>query len=259
MSKAKRRINSTGRKKIKRTDIDIRLLEAKAGEPLKAKASLSLGEHAFPPESFVSIEAYHRSSGMRFDCGTVGALAIPPLLVLDEVDRTGSVLFRVKVTESGPDIGKLLGSAERVQPSSEETIDGKRSLFPVLYRDLKEQVWKVEINEGDRPKLILNNTIPGIGNKLQHNPLVQGLLFPAAFRIVLEKLVKEPDEDDDEEAGWKTEWFQFCREGLGIHDDPSTLDEDDRLDWVDAVVDRFCRVYRFIDGIRKMEGDGGLQ
>ncbi len=255
MSSAKRRINFTGRKRIGREEVDIRLLESGSGEPLRAKVSLSLVEHKFPPASLVSIEAYHRSSGMRFDCGTVDALSIPPVLVLDEVDRAGSILFRVKVVEAGSDFGKILGSAERIQPTSEEIEEGKRSLFPVLFRHLGEQVWKVEINPGDRPKLILNNDIPGISHRLHQNPLLQGFLLPAAFRIVLESLVREPEEDDDEETGWKTEWLQYCREGLGIQDDPSALDEDGKYEWVERTITSFCRNFRFVESIRKMDGE----
>lgn len=258
MTNAKRRINSTGRKRIRRDEVDIRMLEVHAGEPLKAKASLSLDSHNFRPDSRVSIEAYHRSSGMRFDCGTVGALKIPALLVLDEVDRSGTVLFRVKVTEADGDVGKLLGSAERIQPTSEETIDGKRSLFPVVYRDLKEQVWKVEILDGGRPKLILNCEIPGIGNKLHQNALIQAFLFPAALRIVLEKLVLTDDDGDDEEPGWKAEWLQFCKGAMGIHDDPEMLDDEGKAEWIERVLNNFCSTYKFMDGIRKMDGDGEI-
>jgi hypothetical protein len=257
MSNAKRRINSTGRKKIRREEIDIRLLEAKSGEPLRAKATLALDSYKFPPESLVSIEAYHRSSGMRFDCGSVGALQIPPLLVLDQVDRSGSVLFRVKVIDAGADIGKILGVAERVQPVSEECSDGKKSLFPVVYRDLGQQVWKVEINDGDRPKLILNCGIPGISDKLRSDTLLQAFLFPAALRIVLERLVTEPDDDDDDEPGWKIEWLEFCKDGLGIRDDPTILEATDKLDWVERAVSGFCGIYHFMENIRKMNVDGG--
>ena len=156
MSTAKRRINSTGRRKIARECIDIRMLESPVGEPLSAKASLDLSKMILPKSATVAIEAYHRSSGMRFDCGTVGELRIPPVLLLDQVDRSGSVLFRVKIVDNDNEPGKLLASAERIQPRSEDDADGRRSLFPILYRDLGPELWKVEINYGDRPTLILN-------------------------------------------------------------------------------------------------------
>ena len=163
--KSKRRINSTGRKRITRENIDIRMIPAAPGEILRASAAVDLSSYQFPPDALLAIEAYHRSSGMRFDCGTVGSQNIPPILLLDQVDQSGSVLFRVKVTDSGSERGRLLGSAERIQPLSEDEDKNRRALFPVLYRSLGEQVWKVEINSGDRPKLVLNRDVPGLPHR----------------------------------------------------------------------------------------------
>jgi hypothetical protein len=255
MSTAKRRINSTGRKRISRESIDIRMLDSAPGEPLKAKANIDLSTNDFPVGAIVALEAYHRSSGMRFECGTVGALSVPPLLVLDQVDRSGSVLFRVKVVDSDSEPGKILGSALGIQPSSENDEEGKRSLFPVIFRDLGEEIWKVEINYDDRPKLVLNKEIPGISHRLHENALLQGFLLPAALRFVLEELVREREPEDDDEPSWRAEWLQYCRDGLGIHDEPTHLDEENRADWVDRAVKNFCNSYRFVQGIRKMEVD----
>jgi hypothetical protein len=253
MSTARRRINSTGRKRINREQVDIRLLVSEAGEPVRAKASLDLAKQNFPGNAAVSIEAYHRSSGMRFDCGTVEDLKIPPVLVLDEVDRSGGVLFRVKVVDVELHPGRVLGSAERLSPTGEDDIDGRKSLFPVLFTDLGSEVWKVEIEPGSRPSLLLNREVPGISQKLQSDPLFQGLVLPTALRIVIEALVREPDEDDDDEPVWKTDWREFCRTSLGMTDDPEGLSPEDQHEWVDRAVRSFCNLYGFMDSIRKME------
>ena len=259
MSTAKRRINSTGRRKIARECIDIRMLESPVGEPLSAKASLDLSKMILPKSATVAIEAYHRSSGMRFDCGTVGELRIPPVLLLDQVDRSGSVLFRVKIVDNDNEPGKLLASAERIQPRSEDDADGRRSLFPILYRDLGPELWKVEINYGDRPKLILNTRLPGFSHKLHESPLLQGMLLPAAFREVLDQLVLSSDAGDDAEsdeddavAGWKDEWLQYSRDELGMSDVGSTFSEEQRQEWVDEAIVKFCEKGSFISRIRKM-------
>ena len=128
--KSKRRINSTGRKRIRRENIDIRMLPAQPGEVLRASAKIDLSSYKFPAEALLAIEAYHRSSGMRFDCGTIGNQSIPQLLVLDQVDQSGSVLFRVKITDSDGERGLLLGSAERIQPLSEMRIRTAAPFFP---------------------------------------------------------------------------------------------------------------------------------
>lgn len=259
MSTAKRRINSTGRKRIGRECVEISMLETPPDEPLKAQARLSLDALNFPPDATVALEAYHRSSGMRFDCGTVGSLNMPEVLVLSEVDRAGSVLFRLKVVDNDDEPGKLLGSAERLKPKSEGESEERRSLFPILYRDLKHDLWKVTIEQGDRPVLIVNKRIPGFSHKLLESPMMQGLLLPAALRFVLLELVSSAETgEDDEEAGWKEEWIAFCRDELGTgSDDPREIaDASAKDDWIDDTVQRFCENLSFIKRIRNVtEGE----
>lgn len=252
MSTAKRRINSTGRKRIGRECVEISLLETAPDEPLKAKVALNLANQGFPGHAAVAVEAYHRSSGMRFGCGTVDALDIPDVLVLSEVDRSGSVLFRLKVVDTDSEPGKLLGSAERLKPKSEDESEGRRSIFPILYRDLRHDVWKVEIEQGDRPVLIVNKRIPGFAHRLLESPMMQGLMLPAALRFVLRELVRVAETGEgDEEPGWKEEWLEYCRNELGAEDDPRELsDENAKEDWIDDAVMRFCENLSVIDRIR---------
>jgi hypothetical protein len=228
------------------------MLETTANEPLKAKISLNLSASGFPNDATVALEAYHRSSGMRFDLGTVGSLNVPDLLVLSEVDRSGSVLFRLKVVDNGVDAGKLLGSAERLKPKNEEDSEGRRSIFPILHRDLGHEVWRVEIEQGDRPVLIINNRIPGFTYKLLESPMMQGLLLPAALRFVLRELVKASETGEgDDEPGWKEEWLEFCHNELGADPDPRKYpDESTKEDWIDDAVMRFCEHLSVIDRIR---------
>lgn len=252
MSSARRRINSTGRRKIPREHIDIRMLEALPGEPLKATANLDLEGLRFPGEALISIEAYHRSSGMRFECGTVVEPAIPPVLVLDKVDRSGSALFRLKIIDATDETGRVLGSAERIQPRSSDEGDGRRSFFPLQYRDLGPQVWKVEIIDGDRPRLIINNRIAGFQNRLMADPLVQGLLLPAALKIVLSELVRDQDfAEDDDVDNWKADWFRYCKDELGHNPADVGTDEEQRAEWIDEAIRKFCAGGSFIERIRK--------
>lgn len=255
--RAKRRINSTGRKRISRENIEIRLL-ANKGAALRASAKLDLSEHNFPADALLSIEAYRRSTGMRFDCGTIGAPRVPEEFVLDQIDPGGSVLFRVKVAEGDGERGRLLGSAERIHALSEDENKDRRALFPVRPWNLGEQVWKVEIEPGSRPVLLVNRDIPDIKQLLRDNPLVIGSIFPAAFRIVLEVLVSGDNEDDADEdegtTGWQDDWLKFCNDKLGITERPPA-DREDRLMWIDTAVERFCREFGFVSTIRKAEGE----
>jgi len=251
----KRRINSTGRKRINREDIKISMLEVAPGKPLRANAELELEDYGFPPDAHVAIEAYHRASGQRFNCNTVGSLSIPSTLVLDEVDHSGTVLFRVKVVNNEEPLGQLLGSAERIQPKSELDNEGKKSLFPVLHRDIGAEIWKVELAPDHGPNLILNNRLPDFRHRLQYDPILQGLMLPAALRIVLEVLVKDSDGIIDDEEDWKTDWKEFCKSGLGIHEGPPGLgsEEEEKAEWIDSVVKKFSAKHRFLKNIQNLQ------
>lgn len=258
MSGAKRRINSTGRQRINRDKIEIRLLDSSPGDPLRAAVKIDLESANLPSDAQVVLDAYHRSSGMRFDLGTVGGLKIPDFLTLDEVDRSGSPLFRLKVLDGEEDQGRILASAERIQPKSEEDQQDRRSLFPISYRDLRSDTWKVEIEQGDRPRLIINTRLTGFSYKLSESPMLQGLILPAALRFVLQELSKASETGEDEDEGsWKDEWLIYCKEQLGAPDDPRSLtDESERADWIDDALLRFGENCDFVGRISKMvEGD----
>jgi hypothetical protein len=248
MSSAKRRINSTGRKKIPHSRIDLRILSTVPGEPLKARLGLDLASLNLPSSAALSVEAYHRSSTMRFDCGTIGSKKIPDVLTLNEIDQSGAVLFRIKVIDQGASRGKILASADRVRPSIEGENEGRKSIFPVEYRDLGQEIWRVEIDDDAGPLLLLNSKVPALMNRIYDNPLVAGTLLPAAFRLVLQYLAKEPAEDDEDGVGWKAEWKRFCTEALGIEDDLDDMDEEDeREKWVEDAVRRYCESRLFVD------------
>lgn len=259
MSSVRKRINSTGRRRIPQDQIDIRMIAAAAGEPLKARATLQLEGMNFPATAGVSIDAYHRSTGMRFECGTVGQLRVPPLLELNEIDRSVDVLFRVKVFDRDATPGKLLGAAERISPQEADNPDGKRKLFPVKERDLGAEVWRVECEDEQRPTLILNNRIPGLSHRILQNPLAQGLLLPEAMRIVLQYLVADPVGAEEGEDDWKGEWVRFTRETLGLPEDLDALSdmtEEARAEWVKEAIRAFCELRGFVEKIKAMtEGE----
>jgi hypothetical protein len=252
MSSAKRRINSTGRKKISQDRMDLRILSVAPGEPLKAKIALSLESLDLPASAAVSVEAYHRSTAMRFACGTVGAKKIPEILSLSELDQAGGVLFRIKIVDQEAQPGKILASADRVRPSIEGEHDGRKSIFPVEYRDLGQEVWRVYIDDDAGPFLFLNSKIPALMHRIHENPLVAGTLLPAAFRIVLRYIADNPSEDDENGAGWKTDWNRFCIEELGVEDDLEDLEESERDVWVDDAVRRYCEAKAFVEKARQM-------
>ena len=250
MSSTKKRINHTGRKKILRDAIDIELHSASMGEPVMATPRLDLSEMKLPDDAAVVIEAYHKSSGMRFDCGTVGNMNLPPKLELDQFDPSVSILFRIKVVDTDQHPGRLVASAERIRPRSDEEEKGRRSIFPIKELDLGHEVWRTDLDQDAGPVLKLNYRIPGFKQAILDNPMMRGLLLPAALRPVLEEIARNPAFDEDDEADWKRDWVTFCRDQLGADpDDIDRSDEEGKETWIRSATQKFCQDIGFVDAI----------
>src|SRR5262249_52689453 len=118
MTSVQRRFNSTGRRRIQRNKINIALEQAPDLNVIPtARASLDLDGVEVPNNAIVAIEAYYRTSSMRFACGTVSNLTIPERMVLSDIDKGGAVRFRVLVI--APDgTGRILAAADGLRPST---------------------------------------------------------------------------------------------------------------------------------------------
>ncbi|HEY5713013.1 MAG TPA: hypothetical protein VIT38_14055 [Allosphingosinicella sp.] len=256
MAAVKRRINSTGRRRIPHQSISITLLPPRADGIPRAKAEIELDGHPFVDSAAIVLEAYQRmTTSMRFDCGTVGEPVVPETLLLADIDPAAPMLFRLKVVDNDEYPGRLLGAADRLRPDSDDSPEGRRSLFPIERCELHSEIWKVDIQEAG-PTLLLNYNIPSLTAMIQKEPLIQGILLPAALRIVLDAIVQDPVSDDDDEVSWKVQWLRYCREELKVADDPAECaDDDDRRAWVNHGVRAFCKSYRFIDEIKKSLGE----
>lgn len=255
MSTVRKRINSTGRKRVTRDRVSVTLLPVKPEEPLRAVATVRLDGLGFPESANVVLEAYQRSTAMRMELGTVGEYAVPDPIVLDELDPGVVPLFRLKVVDNDGQKGKLLGAAERLRPDSDDTPDGRESLFPVRFVELHDEIWKLQIDAAG-PCLLLNCRVPTLKAEIQRNPLVSGILLPAALRGVLERLAVDSNDTEEDDSAWREKWLRFCREELGLADDPGSLSEDQREEWIDDGVRAFCKSAKFMAKIRKQWVEG---
>ena len=255
MSRTRRCINFTGRKRIRQEHIDIRFAPAERGQPRQATINIDMSGWNFPINSAIVLEAYHRSNAMRFPCGTIGSPNIPQVVALDFLDSSAPILFRLKVVGVDTRPGCLLGSAERIRAvSSEDEADGQRSLFPIVSREIGEQLWKVDFTDAG-PELVLNLQISDFRHTLVRDPILKGTILPAALRIVLEKLVSNPITHDVGGDSWEVDWITFCKERLNSDDLPDSSVEDVEQ-WILDTVDKFCCLHKFVtQSITKFEVD----
>lgn len=254
------RINFTGRKRIGRQSVRIRMLKVPRGKPRRARVRLHLNHIEFPKEAAVTLEAYSGPISMRFSCGTIGDLQVPPELRLTELGDQEQVLFRLKVVDTFQNVGRIIGVAERITPLShtQDGEGGRRNLLPVEPADdMDEAVWRIDMEDeyGGAPVLRINRKVLESDESVLHDTLSIGFMLPEALRQVLNELISERTPEEDDQNDWRKDWMEFCKAELG-QDISGAEDEEDERAWVDRCVESFCRKYKFASNIIKQRERG---
>lgn len=238
----KRRINYTGRKRIEHAKTQLELVE-QPGKPMRFVGHLDLTGLDLPETAHVIVEAYHKESTQRFECGTVGHIQFPDDTTLTEVDVAGSYLFRVKVVDREGNGSKLLATAEKIQPKEPNEPDGSRDfLLKVLHREDTGGIpWKLEMDpDGDvKPILVINTKVTAGQDKMRTSPVFRGLILPAAIREVLNFIFLTRENEDPEEGSWQTKWLSFAAAVTNGDTEVPTSDDPDIPSWINDVVSGF--------------------
>ena len=239
------RINRTGRKRIHRRDVGLRLRTAVRGEAPIFDLDLWLANYGFPANAHVRVEAWRSNASQRWNYGTVGQRKPPPDGERRLTEVPAGAKFRVLVVAVDGS-GRLLGHAPNLRP--EMPLD---SLLPLEERDdLGEEVWRVDFGEeGENPVLLANSSIPGISETVRRDPAFRALVMPEVFRTILTRMVlvdrASPDDDEDPWA----DWFGIARAYLPDAERPylgglrnvEPVDDRDARDWIDQVVREMAR------------------
>jgi len=210
-----------------------------------ASATIDLTELNFPKDASVVLEAYYRSSSMRFGCGTIGNLSVPGRMELSDIDRGGAIRFRLLVIESLS--GRILGSAEGLRPASSGESPDRQPLLTLRETNLGHELWRIDVDPRVGPVLSVNNAIPGLAAQIRSIPLIQGLVLPHAFRAILQQLNPSGEEEGDDL--WGDGWRKFLRE-IGVSPEAEDDDQDSVDDWIDSAVAAFCELRDFVSRIR---------
>jgi hypothetical protein len=232
-----RKLNFTDRAKIPRSAVRIELRRGDDGT-LAFDPLVTIESFRAPATARVYIEAYYRSSYMRFDCGTVANFAPPSERRLTDIDSDNVVRFRVKVVDDSSGHHQIVAVADDISVSAGEPDSGsRRSLLPVNFCDLGDQLWRVTF-DANGPALDLNRRVGGIEVMAKADARFFALVYPAAVREILTNilLVEEYTASDDAEEWW-TLWLRWACEVAGTSV-PETSDE--RHGWIEEVVSAFC-------------------
>lgn len=245
-----RRLNFTKRRRILRDDVEIVLHEQT--NPPTFDAHLKLEGYDFPPDARVFVEAYRQTTAARFDFGTVSVPVQPASTSLDEFDSPAAILFRVRVTATSGRKGILLGVADRIRPQQpDEKPDPRIPLLPPKPDDLGEEVWRVEFSSS-ATYLVINNRLPD-WKETTRDPNFRALVFPAAMRRILERILyidEYTDTEDDHD--WHSLWLRFASVLPGSGPIPRNRDGYD--DWIEDAVAAFARRTRLQTACSTREG-----
>ena len=247
--RTQRRINQTGRKRIDRSMVRIRLDERGQGKPPSFRAELDLTALKLPSDALVFVEGYHRSTTQRFAFGTVGEFAPPASTELDGIDLGGRTLFRVRVVDSQSRVGRLLAAADQIAPEDADAKDNKDYLIEVQSRDLGSQTWNVELDSsGDvRPVLQLNWRIPDAINQVRGNPYFQGLILPGVIREVYGFVFWDCEGIAGDDT-WQRLWLDFGYAVCG-EQPPEDPDPAEARAWIETVCEIFSSQHSLCDRI----------
>jgi hypothetical protein len=245
-----RRINSTGRERIVRTDARV-FVRTDPDGILTFDATIDLADYGLPADAQVFLEAYRQTTLMRFPCGTVASPQPPRGIsrrLTDFASRDG-LLFRVKVTSTGQRAGILLAEADRIPISDdEEQLEKHIALLPIAPGDLEQETWRVDLSGEQGPLLLVNMSI-GDWKAVAASPIFRSLVYPAAMRQVLWHIYKiDGTQQMDDQDDWRCRWLQFAAALPSVGDPPLGSDDDSEWDkWICDAVESFARKHKMLD------------
>lgn len=237
-----RRLNYTGRRRIPRAKVTVRLVPA-AGGVWAFDADYDLAEFGFPPTSRVYVEAYNATSYMRFAFGTVAKREPPADLRLAEITPSPLPKFRIKVVDDRQ--GLLLAVADKLVPlRPEEDETRKQPLLPVEFTDLGERVWRLHVT--DWPVLELNRRIADVGEAARSADSFLALVYPEVVRQILHAVLFDEDQADPDfdASDWTSLWLRYACALPGVEPPPQGIGEDAaarKAQWIEQAVEAFCR------------------
>ena len=246
-----KRINHTGRARIRREDVEIQI-EERGPRKSGFSAKIKLTDYSLPGDANVYVEAYAPSVCQRFSFGQIGNFQAPKDLTLSEFDSTDNVKFRVKVVSSAGGNKHILAEADQLSSNNKEDGGGTRPLLPVDRSNvLGSEVFRLQgLNESDSPVLLINADL-GDWKSISTNPMFVALAFPSIIRQVLYSIImrdKHTDIDDTED--WRSLWLRFARAFPGVPDSPDPENDQATEDWIELAVESFAQHHNLLSLFR---------
>lgn len=233
-----KRFNYTGRKKILREDIKIRLQGDFHEKPI-IDVAINLSDYGFPASGIVFLEPQWKTRFMRICLDGVSSSVRRNGITLDQFDDAEDLDFRVKIIDEKE--GQLLGIAENIKPHNkdDELDQNQKSILPVSSVDLSADgvLWRIDYP--DQKAILQIERELGSRDQVVRSLLFKGFILPAAMRQILLRILSEDwDETLSDYQELATRWLLFAKQiGAGLPDKEYLKDNPDgREEWVENAV-----------------------
>lgn len=246
-----RKFNYTGRKDVPASSIKVYFEDVKK-IPYTFNAEIDLTSLKLPETADVFIEAYDTSSYMRFPFGKIANITPPELEKrrLTDIHSTDAVVFRLKVIDNTTSHGKILAWATCLATTETKISNSKKvPILPVGYKNLDQEIWRLEII--DRPILFINRELTqfGIREVVRNDNRFISLVYPAVVREILTNILLIENIFDTDGNEWTHNWLKFIGSFSEVSEIPSPVYENDRIinkdelmDWINLeAVPSFCK------------------
>jgi hypothetical protein len=222
------------------------------GNPQSFTADVKIpSDSKLDPQARVYVEAYIGASSMRFDFGTVAAIAPPNDCSLTEIDEGAPVLFRVRVVDETQNVGRLLASANGIRPEGEEDGKHRKPLLPLRSCDLGEEIWQLKYDADAGFELAVNSRVPDIMERLKSDSILMGLVYPEVVRQIARRVWEEGSNAEDD-ADWLVDWKIWLEELLGR---PVSMEDESEVDEIaDDIARNFAARHKYASTMAALKG-----
>lgn len=138
-------------------------------------------------------------------------------------------------------IGLVLGSSKRWTQDFYEQDSNRSNGHGILLfqpRAIAPRTWKLEIRDDEHPVLYIDEEIPEPTEWARRDPVFRSIVLPTVVERIFHHLLSNDENDDFE---WVEEWYQWADVLLPDTPRPKHADRPEIENWVDQLVDSFCR------------------
>jgi hypothetical protein len=242
-----KRINSTGRKKIRIDWITASIDDTEPAPRISFHVDLTALD--LPNDAVVIAEAARGTLVERIALGTVSAVTPVDNYPLETFPTREGVRVAVKVAD---DSGRLCARSVAIKPDrAEGSDDANEPLLNFRADDSLGQVaWMLDFST-DEPVVVMNAALPG-WNDVARSGIFVGLVYPEILRQISLWVVKE--QDHAEEGSPCLQWKSFLTH---IGTSPDGIGEGEVDEWAQGVALRFAEIHRLRDLTSESLGGGG--